>query len=102
MNTNHALIIVAVISVIIRIDTRVDIVAVMCRDIKAGMTVRFPLFLYISLRVGNECEQILHRDNLHGLGVRSALLVLPERELDGHGVGKMWDKVRWGLIGGRW
>ena len=97
MNTNHGL-----ISVIIRIDTRVGVVAVMCRDIKAGTNVRFPLFLYISLRVANECEQVLHRYNLHSLIGRSALLVFPERDLDGHGVGKMWDEVRWGLIGGRW
>ena len=88
MNTNHALIVVTIVSIIIGIDTRVDVVAVMCRYIKVGMNVRFPLFLYISLRVGNECEQILHRDNLHGLGGRSALLVLPERDLDGHGVGE--------------
>ena len=102
MNTNRGLIFVTIASIIIRIDTRVDVVAVMSRDIKAGMTVRFPLFLYISLRVGNECEQVLHRHDLHSLGDRSALLVLPERDLDGHGVGKLWDKVRWGLIGGRW
>ena len=102
MNTNHGLIIVTIASIIIRIDTRVDVVAVMCRDVKAGTNVRFPLFLYISLRVANEYEQVLHCDNLHSLGGRSALLVLPERDLDGHGVGKMWDKVRWGLIGGRW
>ena len=102
MNTNHGLIFVTIVSIIIGIDTRIDVVVVMCRDIKAGMTVRFPLFLYISLRVGNECEQVLYRDNVHSLGDRSALLVLPERDLDGHGVGKMWDKVRWGVIGGRW
>ena len=70
MNTNHGLIIITIFSVIIRIDTRVDVVAVMCRDIKVGMNVRFPLFLYISLRVGNECEQVLHRHDLHSLGVR--------------------------------
>ena len=105
MNTNHALISVTVISVVIRIDTRVDVVAVICRDIKAGTNVRFPLFLYISLRVGNECEQVFHRDDLHSLGGRSALLVLPERDLDGHGVGKMWDRIRWGwleVVGENW
>ena len=102
MNTNHGLIIVTIASIIIRIDTRVDVVAVMSRDMKAGTNVRFPLFFDISLRVGNECEQVLHCDNLHRLGGRSALLVLPEGDLDGHGVGKMWDKVRWELIGGRW
>ena len=102
MNADLGLIIITTINVTIRIDTRVDVVAVMCRDIKVGMNVRVPLFLYISLRVGNECEQVFHGDDLHSLGGRSALLVLPERDLDGHGVGKMWDKVRWGLIGGRW
>ena len=102
MNTNNGLIFVTIVSIIIGIDTRIDVVAVICGYIKAGMTVRFPLFLYISLRVGNECEQVLHCDNLHSLGGRSALLVLPEGDLDGHGVGKMWDRIRWGLIGGRW
>ena len=102
MNTNHGLIIVTIASIIIDTDTRIDVVAVVCRDIKAGTNVRSPLFLYISLRVGNECEQVFHGDDLHSLGGRSALLVLPERDLDGHGVGKMWDKVRWGLIGERW
>ena len=41
MNTNHGLIIVAVISVIIRIDTRVDVVAVMCGYIKVGILFAF-------------------------------------------------------------
>ena len=102
MNTDHGLIIITTISVIIRIDTRIDVVAVMCRDIKVGMFVRFLLLFYSLLRITEECEQVLHCDNLHCLGGRSALLVLPERDLDGHGVGKMWDEVRWGLIGGRW
>ena len=93
MNTDLGLIIVTVMSVIIGIDTRVDVVAVMCRDIKVGTNVRFLLFLYISLRVGNECEQVLHCDDFDSLGGRSALLVLPERDLDGHGVGKMWDTM---------
>ena len=92
MNTNHVLIIVTIVSIIIRIDTRVDVVAVMCRDIKVGMNVRFPLFLYISLRVGNECEQVLHCDDCDSLGGRSALLVLPEGDRDGHGVRKMWER----------
>ena len=56
MNTNHALIIVTIVSISIGIDTRIDVVAVICRYIKVGMTVCFPLFLYISLRVSNECE----------------------------------------------
>ena len=102
MNTNHRLIFVTIVSIIIGIDTRIDVVGAMCRDIKAGMTVRFPLFFYISLRVGNECEQVLHRHDLHSLGDRSALLVLPEGDLDGHGVGKMWERIRWRLNGGRW
>ena len=98
MSTNHGLIIVTIVSIIIGIDTRIDVVAVICGYIKAGMTVRFPLFLYISLRVGNECEQVLHRHDLHSLGGWSVLLVLPERDLDGHGVGKMWDRIRWGWL----
>ena len=89
MNTNHVLIIVTIVSIIIRIDTRVDVVAVMCRDIKAIMTISFLLLFYSLLRITEECEQVLHCDNLHSLGGRSALLVLPERDLDGHGVGKM-------------
>ena len=93
MNTNHGLIIVTAMSVIVSIDTRIDVVAVICRYIKVRMIVRFPLFLYISLRVGNECEQVLHCADCDSLGGRSALLVLPERELDGHGVGKMWDTM---------
>ena len=95
MNTNRGVIIVTIVSIIIGIDARIDVVAVMCRYIKVGMNVRFPLFLYIPLRVGNECEQVFHGDDLHSLGDRSALLVLPERDLDGHGVGKMWDRIRW-------
>ena len=102
MNTNLGLIIVTTISVIIGVDTRINVVAVMCRDIKAGMTIRFLLLFYLLLRITEEREQVLHCDNLHSLGGRSALLVLPERDLNGHGVGKMWDEVRWGLIGGRW
>ena len=88
MNTNLGLIIVTIVSIIIGIDTRIDVVVVICGYIKAGMTVRFPLFLYISLRVGNECEQLFHCDDLHSLGGRSALLVLPERDLDRRGVRK--------------
>ena len=102
MNTDLELIIITTISVIIGIDTRIDVVAVMCRYIKVGMTIRFLLLFYSLLRITEEREQVLHCDNLHSLGGRSALLVLPEGDLDGHGVGKMWDKVRWGLIGGRW
>ena len=102
MNTNLGLIIITTISVIIRIDTRIDFVAVMCGYIKAGMAVRFLLLFYSLLRITEDREQVLHCDNLHSLGGRSALLVLQERDLDGHGVGKMWDEVRWGLIGGRW
>ena len=93
MNTNNGLIIVTIVSIIIGIDTRIDVVIVICRYFKVGMTVRFPLFLYISLRVGNECEQVLHCDDLHSLGGRSALLVLSEGDVDGHRVGKMWDMM---------
>ena len=96
MNTNHALIIVTIVSIIIGIDTRIDVVAVIGRYIKVRMIVRFPLFLYISLRVANECEQVLHCDDCDSLGGRSALLVLPEGDLDGHVVGKMWGGIRWG------
>ena len=102
MNTDLGLIIITTISVIIRIDTRIDVVAVMCGYIKVGMIVRFLLLFYSLLRVTEEREQVLHCDNLHSLGGRSALLVLPERDLDGHGVGKMWDRIRWGLVRGRW
>ena len=88
MNTNHGLIIVAVVSVVIGIDTRIDVVAVICRYIKIGMTVRFPPFFYTLLGVAEVREQVLHRHDLHSLGGRSALLVLPERDLDGHGIGR--------------
>ena len=96
MNTNNGLIIVAVNSVIIRIDTRVDVVVVMCGYIKVGMAVRFLLLFYSLLRITEEREQVLHCDNLHCLGGRSALLVLPEGDLDGHVVGRMWGGIRWG------
>ena len=95
MNTNNGLIIVTIVSIIIGVDTRIDVAAVVCGYIKAGMAVRFLLLFYSLLRVTEQREQVLHCDNLHSLGDRSALLVLPERDLDGHGVGKMWDKLRW-------
>ena len=64
------------------------------------MTIRFLLLFYSLLRITEEREQVLHCDNLHSLGGRSALLVLQERDLDGHGVGKMWDRIRWGWLEG--
>ena len=88
MNTDLGLIIITTISVIIHIDTRIDVVAVMCVNIKVGMIVRFLLLFYSLLRVTEEREQVLHCDNLQSLGGRSVLLVLPERDLDGHGVGE--------------
>ena len=91
MNTNHGL-----ISITIRIDARVDVVAVMSRDIKAGMTIRFLLLFYSLLRITEQREQVLHCDDFHSLNGRSALLVLPEGDLDGHVVGKMWGGIRWG------
>ena len=100
MNTDLGLIIITIVSIIIGIDTRIDVVAVMCRYIKVGMTIRFLLLFYSLLRITEEREQVLHCDNLHSLGGRSALLVLQERDLDGHGVGKMWDRIRMGWLEG--
>ena len=100
MNTNNGLIIV---TAIIGFDTRIDVVVVLCGDVKIEMIARFPLFFYTLLRVADEHEQVLHRANLHSFGGWSVRFLLPEEVLNGwHGIRKVKVRIRWRLAGRRW
>ena len=53
---DHGLIFVTIASTIIGIDTRIDVVAVICRYIKVGMAARLLFFFYTLLGVAEDRE----------------------------------------------